>query len=83
MFSDNVHPDGNLSTVREQDEAWENRGTTALVYDATYERHWDTWIGPKTTSLFSVRLVQDPDHKWHFGSQFTNILQGTVTRKQH
>ncbi|KAG7442969.1 alpha/beta-hydrolase [Guyanagaster necrorhizus] len=77
VFSDNVYPDGNLSAVKEQDEAWENRGTTALVYDTTYERHWDTWTGPKTTSLFSVRLVQDPDHKWHFGSQFTNILKGT------
>lgn len=39
VFSDSVYPDGNLSTVKEQDEAWENRGTTALVYDSGYERY--------------------------------------------
>ncbi|KAJ3715402.1 Alpha/Beta hydrolase protein [Lentinula raphanica] len=77
VFSDSVYPDGNLTTVKEQDEAWENRGNTALVYDRTYERHWDHWVGPKTQSLFSVRLVQDPDHKWTFGSEFVNLLAGT------
>ncbi|KAJ3747143.1 Alpha/Beta hydrolase protein [Lentinula detonsa] len=77
VFSDSVYPDGNLTTVKEQDEAWENRGNTALVYDHTYERHWDHWVGPKTQSLFSVRLVQDPDHKWTFGSEFVNLLAGT------
>lgn len=44
FFSDYVYADGNLSSTKEQDEAWENRGTTALVYDETYERHWDTWF---------------------------------------
>jgi hypothetical protein len=39
IFSDNVFPDGNLKTVKEQDDNWENRGTTALVYDSTYERY--------------------------------------------
>ena len=39
IFSDNVFPDGNLKTVKEQDDAWENRGTSALVYDSTYERY--------------------------------------------
>ncbi|KAJ3752681.1 hypothetical protein EV360DRAFT_54805 [Lentinula raphanica] len=77
VFSDSVYPDGNLTTVKEQDEAWENRGNSALVYDHTYERHWDHWVGPKTQSLFSVRLVQDPDHKWTFGSEFVNLLAGT------
>ncbi|KAF5369307.1 hypothetical protein D9758_002810 [Tetrapyrgos nigripes] len=77
VFSEYVYPDGQLETVKEQDEAWENRGTTALVYDRTYERHWDTWAGPKTSTLFSVPLSQDPDHEWHFGNQFVNLLQGT------
>ncbi|KIY71185.1 alpha/beta-hydrolase [Cylindrobasidium torrendii FP15055 ss-10] len=77
VFSDNVYEDGKLETIKSQDEAWENRGTTALVYDETYERHWDTWAGPKTTKLFSVSLVQDPDHQWHFGDKFVNLLEGT------
>jgi hypothetical protein len=31
VFSDYVYSDGKLSTVKEQDEAWENRGNTAYV----------------------------------------------------
>ncbi|KIK57262.1 hypothetical protein GYMLUDRAFT_173098 [Collybiopsis luxurians FD-317 M1] len=77
VFSDSVYPDGNLSTVKAQDEAWEDRGTTALVYDHTYERHWDHWVGPKDQSLFSVKLTQDPDHKWTFGNDYVNLLAGT------
>lgn len=77
VFSDNVYPDGNLTAVKEQDEAWDARGNSAYVYDKTYERHWDTWVGPKKASLFSVPLVQDPDRKWVFGEQFVNLLAGT------
>ncbi|ESK95756.1 dipeptidyl-peptidase 5 [Moniliophthora roreri MCA 2997] len=77
VFSDYVYSDGKLSTVKEQDEAWENRGNTALVYDSTFVRHWDTWVGPKTQSLFSVRLWQDPARDWHFGPDFVNLLEGT------
>lgn len=77
VFSDHVYPDGNLSAVTEKDEAWENRGTTALVYDQTYVRHWDTWVGPKKASLFSVPLFIDPDHKYHLGTEFANLLNGT------
>ncbi|KAG6868988.1 hypothetical protein C0993_006510 [Termitomyces sp. T159_Od127] len=77
LFSDYVYPDGNLTSVAEQDDAYEARGNSAYVYDATYERHWDTWVGPKRSSLFSVPLYQDPDRKWVFEGQFTNLLQGT------
>ncbi|CAK5269924.1 unnamed protein product [Mycena citricolor] len=77
VFSDGVYPDGNLSSVKEQDDAWENRGNTALVYDETYERHWDTWITPKSNSLFSVGLSRGTDGKWTLGTQFSNLLQGT------
>ncbi|KAJ7644021.1 Alpha/Beta hydrolase protein [Roridomyces roridus] len=77
VFSDNVHADGNLSAVKEHDEAWENRGTTALVYDQTYERHWDTWAGPKTASLFSVKLQRGADQKWTMATEFENLLKGT------
>lgn len=77
VFSDYVYPDGNLTSVKKDDEAWENRGTSALVYDQPYERHWDTWVLPKKPSLFSVRLYSDPDHKWVLGSDFVNTLEGT------
>ncbi|OBZ71378.1 Dipeptidyl-peptidase 5 [Grifola frondosa] len=69
VFSDYVHADGNLTAVKENDEAWENRGDTAFVYDNTYERHWDTWIGPKTPSLFSVKLSKDINNKWILGTE--------------
>jgi dipeptidyl aminopeptidase/acylaminoacyl peptidase len=77
VFSDCVWSDGNLSTVQEQDKNWEDRGNTAYVYDTTYERHWDTWVGKKRPALFSVKLVQDPDRKWIFGNDFHSPLRGT------
>ncbi|GLB38400.1 putative prolyl oligopeptidase family protein [Lyophyllum shimeji] len=77
LFSDYVWPDGNLTSVKAQDEAWDARGNTAYVYDKTYERHWDTWTGNKKQALFSVRLIQDPDRKWVFGDEFTNLLKDT------
>jgi len=77
VFSDYVWPDGNLLTVQEQDKHWENRGNTAYVYDATYVRHWDTWLGNKRAALFSIRVVQDPDRKFTFGPEFYSPLRGT------
>ncbi|TFK82680.1 alpha/beta-hydrolase [Polyporus arcularius HHB13444] len=77
VFSDNVHADGDLKKVKENDEAWENRGNSALVYDETFDRHWDTWVGPKRPSLFSVELQKGLDGKWTLGTIFTNLLKGT------
>ena len=64
--------------MKEQDDVWENRGTSALVYDTTYERHWDTWVGPKKLSLFTVRLYKNPDHNWVLGEDFVNALNDTT-----
>ncbi|THH14140.1 hypothetical protein EW146_g6161 [Bondarzewia mesenterica] len=77
VFADSVYDDGNVTAVNEHDKAWENRGNTAYVYDETYERHWDTWSGPKKSSLFSVKVFMDPGRTWHFGDQFVNVLKGT------
>ena len=77
VFSDYVWPDGNLSTVQEQDKNWEDRGNTAYVYDTTYERHWDTWVGRKRPALFSVKVVQDSNRKWVLGKDFYSPLRGT------
>ncbi|GBE85069.1 Dipeptidyl-peptidase 5 [Sparassis crispa] len=77
VFSDLVHADGDITAVKKNDEAWENRGDSAFVYDETYERHWDTWAGPKRPSLFSVKLAQSPDKKWSLGTEYVNLLNGT------
>ncbi|KAI1793256.1 Alpha/Beta hydrolase protein [Ganoderma leucocontextum] len=77
VFSDYVHTDGDLKKVKENDEAWENRGYTAFVYDETFDRHWDTWVGPKRPSLFSLQLSKGSDGKWALGSDLTNLLKET------
>ncbi|KAK7681545.1 hypothetical protein QCA50_015277 [Cerrena zonata] len=77
IFSDEVYADGDITKVKENDEEWENRGDTAYVYDDTFPRHWDNWIGPKSNSLFSVKLTQDPDRNWSLGSEYINLLNGT------
>lgn len=78
VFSDRVYEDGELKAVKEGDENWDNRGTTALVYDETYVRHWDTYRGPKHQSLFSVKLAQkEKDGIWSLGEEFINLLAGT------
>ncbi|KAH9941063.1 alpha/beta-hydrolase [Amylocystis lapponica] len=77
VFSDYVYADGNLTAVKENDKAWENRGDSAYVYDDTYERHWDAWVGPKRSSLFAVKLSKDSDDKWNIGDKFFNLLKGT------
>lgn len=76
VFSAYVHADDDLAAVKENDEAYENRGDTALVYDQTFERHWDKWVGPKHKSLFTVKLSKDHG-KYVLGDNFVNVLKGT------
>lgn len=76
VFSDSVYVDGELKAVKDEDEAWQGRGNTALVYDETYVRHWDTYRGPKHLSLFSVTLAQE-NGIWSLGEEFINLLAGT------
>lgn len=78
VFSAQVYADGDLSTVAKQDEAFEKRGNTAMVYDDTtaYVRHWDTWIGPKGNALFTVSIKKD-GKTWKLGDSFGAPLKGT------
>jgi len=76
VFSAYVWDDVDLNTVKEQDEAYENRGTSALTYDNTYFRHWDTWAGPKRSTLFSVSLKKEKG-KWTLGNDYVAPLKGT------
>ncbi|CAE6412251.1 unnamed protein product [Rhizoctonia solani] len=68
VFSAYVYDDRNLSSVREQDEKWRNRGNTALVYDENFVRHWDEYRGPKHQALFSVDLKKK-DGAWSLGEE--------------
>ena len=78
VFSAQVYPDGNLSSVPAQDESWENRGNSALVYDETYVRHWDEWRGPKSSQLFSTTLkVDGGSGVWALDQDFKSPLKGT------
>ncbi|KAG0699998.1 alpha beta-hydrolase [Suillus ampliporus] len=76
VFSAYVYPDGLVETVKEQDTAYENRGNSALVYDETFERQWDTWVGPKSKALISVSLAKSGG-KWVLGEAYANALKGT------
>ncbi|KDR82578.1 hypothetical protein GALMADRAFT_237969 [Galerina marginata CBS 339.88] len=77
VFSASVYPDGNLSTVAQQDKEWEERGNSAFVYDTTYVRHWDEWQGKKGPQLFSVQLKKGKDGVWSSNNDFKSPLQGT------
>jgi dipeptidyl aminopeptidase/acylaminoacyl peptidase len=76
VFSDYVYADGDLTKSKENDEKWEKRGNTALVYDTTFERQWDTWVLPKSNSLFIVTLKKD-GNDWVLGNEWFNTLKGT------
>ncbi|KAF8903097.1 Alpha/Beta hydrolase protein [Gymnopilus junonius] len=77
VFSAYVYPDGNLSTVAQQDKEWEERGNSAFVYDTTYVRHWDEWQEKKGPQLFSTQIKQGHDGVWALSSSFQSPLQGT------
>ncbi|KAG9027662.1 hypothetical protein FS837_004194 [Tulasnella sp. UAMH 9824] len=56
----NVYPDYDLNTAKEQDEEWENRGNSALVYDELFVRHWDEYATDKKTHYFKV--LENTEH---------------------
>ncbi|KAJ7189840.1 Alpha/Beta hydrolase protein [Mycena pura] len=77
VFSDYVYADGNLSSTKEQDEVWQSRGSTAMVYNEANIRFWDTWKGPKSPSVFRVDLACDAGQKWKMDATFDNLLNST------
>ncbi|KAI0702288.1 Alpha/Beta hydrolase protein [Cytidiella melzeri] len=80
VFADNVYSDGVLKAVKKHDEEYENRGNTAYVYEDTFVRQWDAWVGPKKSSLFTVALNKGPGGQWVLGTEFVNLLNGTNHR---
>jgi hypothetical protein len=76
VFSASVFADYDLSTVAEQDKAYEQRGTSAYVFDDTFVRHWDTWRGPKKSRLFGVAL-EKKGGQWKLGSEYFRPLFDT------
>ncbi|EJD50500.1 alpha/beta-hydrolase [Auricularia subglabra TFB-10046 SS5] len=77
VFSADVYSDRDLATVKPQDDAWKERGTTALVYEETFVRHWDTYRLPKRPSLFSVRVTKGDDGRYVLGTTFNSVLKDT------
>ncbi|KAG8933244.1 hypothetical protein FRC01_010233 [Tulasnella sp. 417] len=80
VFSANVYPDYDLNTVKEQDEKWENRGNSALVYDELFVRHWDRYVSDKKSRLFSVELNWKNDDlggTWTLGTDYFKVLEHT------
>lgn len=75
VFSAYVFSDDDLTTVAEKNAEYEGRGNSALVYDSTYERHWDRWIGPKRSKLFTVPLWKEKG-KWYLGYDYSSPLKG-------
>jgi hypothetical protein len=77
VFSAEVYDDFDLFSVDERDKAHARRGNSALVYDSTFVRHWDTWRGPKTSALFVVALAPSANGDWKLGDKFVCPLKGT------
>ncbi|KAF9533220.1 Alpha/Beta hydrolase protein [Crepidotus variabilis] len=77
VFSANVYEDGDLSNVKEKDKAWDERGTTALVYDDTYVRHWDVWQGKKGPQLFVAKITKGDNGKWSVAEDIKSPLKGS------
>jgi hypothetical protein len=76
VFSSYVYADEDLETIQSQNEAWEAKKDTVRVYDTLYVRHWDKYIGPKHSSLFSVFLGLE-NNKWSLGTKYIALLKGT------
>ena len=76
VFSAYVYEDYDLSTVKDQDAAWEKRGHTGLVYDDTYVRHWDVWQGTKKSGLFVVGL-EKKDGEWALSDNIKAPMKGS------
>lgn len=83
VFSDMVYPDGNLTSVKEQDALFDSRGNSAYVYDSGIPRDFRGWIGPKRTHLFSVRLSRDNGGIWSLGDVYHSPLKGTGHVRLH
>jgi hypothetical protein len=77
VFSAYTFDDFDLTAVKELDSAWDNRGTTAMVYDELFIRHWDTWSGPKKSSLFAIDLSRDGEGKWSLGPNAWSLQRDT------
>ncbi|KAF8333551.1 alpha/beta-hydrolase [Cantharellus anzutake] len=76
VFSAYVYDDEDLDTVQDQDDTWKESKVTARAYDSLYVRHWDRYIGPKHSSLFTVRLHKE-NGVWSLEEKIHAPLKGT------
>ncbi|KIJ54988.1 hypothetical protein M422DRAFT_64146 [Sphaerobolus stellatus SS14] len=76
VFSTNAWPEMDLTTAKLQDDEYETRDGTALVYDDPFVRHWDIQIGPKRPTLFSATLRRHLN-EWVLEGDYIAPLKGT------
>lgn len=48
-----------------------------LSVKSEMERQWDAYVGPKKSSLFTVKVTKGSDGKFKIGSDFKAPLRGT------
>jgi hypothetical protein len=72
VCSDNVYEDGDLTKVPENDEKWQDRDHTALVYGDTYVRLWDMWTGRPIATI-----ALNTGKNKHSGDMPYNLMPGT------
>ncbi|KAL7421332.1 Dipeptidyl-peptidase 5 [Cryptotrichosporon argae] len=68
-FSGFVWADGNFTATGAHDAAYEERGTTGVVYDELFVRHWDSWITPGRAQTIGVVDLHT--------KEIANVLNGT------
>ncbi|KZV96420.1 alpha/beta-hydrolase [Exidia glandulosa HHB12029] len=76
VFSAEVYGDLNPKTVKALDEAWEQRGNSAFVYDHTTVREVDAWRTSKRPSIFSTPLAKNAD-SWQLGEDIIPLLKAS------
>lgn len=73
--------DSSLEETAKGDKKWDNRGTSAYVYDDLFVRHWDTWRIPGRVYTLAAtelhRKKKDEEEVFEASSRFTNLLAGT------
>ena len=73
-----ANPDGSLFNPKDVPKSL----TTAKVYDATFVRHWDSWVSKERNTIFTAVLkkaparVQGREGRYNLIA-FTNALRGT------
>lgn len=70
VFVGQANPDGSLYNPKTAPKKY----TSGLVYDSLFVRHWDKYIKPQKSTIFSV-LLSSKDGRYTFASDINNLLR--------